>query len=85
LPLHQNVLDAAVGHEPREGGEDIQAARNPQTHERGRNGEKKLSLLFFASGETAISGWLLFLVGGLFVGDGLFLLLVGAAGLDLLL
>jgi hypothetical protein len=76
---HPEALRMRV--EPQEGDEHIQAARNPRTHERQRNAEGKLALLVFASGETAMSGRLLFLAGGLFVGDGLFFLLVGAAGL----
>lgn len=56
VPLHQRALDAAVGNEPQEGGEHIPAAGDPRTHERERNGEGKLSLLFFASGETAADG-----------------------------
>ena len=46
LPLHQHALDAAVGNEPQEGDEHIQAARNPRTHERELDGEWNLSLLF---------------------------------------
>jgi hypothetical protein len=44
-----------------------------------------LSLLIFVSGETATSGHLPFLVGGLFGGHGLLFLLVGAAGPGLFL
>jgi hypothetical protein len=85
LPLHQHAFDAVVGNEPQEGGEHIPAAHNPWTHERERNGEGNLPLLVFASGETAMSSRLLFIAGGLFGGDGLFFLLVGAAGLGLFL
>lgn len=85
LPLHQHALDAAAGNEPQERDEHIQNARNSRTHERERNGEGNLPLLVFASGETAMTGRLLFIAGGLFGGDGLFFLLVGAAGLGLFL
>jgi hypothetical protein len=44
-----------------------------------------LSLLMFASGETATAGRLLLLAGGLFVRDGLAFLLVGGAGFGLFL
>jgi len=50
-----------------------------------RDGEVKLSLLIFASGETAMCGRLLFLASGLFGHDGLLFLLVGAAGFGLFL
>src|ERR1035437_9596763 len=59
--VSSHAPDAAVGHEPQAGDEHIQAAGNPRTHERERNGERKLSLLLFASGETSTNSRYFFL------------------------
>jgi hypothetical protein len=40
FPLHRHALDAAVGNEPQEGDEHIQAARNSRTHECERKGNE---------------------------------------------